>query len=132
MVNILLDTNVVARLLGTAGSRIAPGALDILSQPRHRLWVSSVSAYELINKVRLGKWPQAEMIALEWADRLADLDAQPLALDMQDMIAAASLIWDHRDPFDRMLAAQVIRRGWALASADHIFKELAGVNLVAC
>ena len=62
--NILLDTNVVARLLGTAGRRIAPGALDILSQPRHRLWVSSVSAYELINKVRLGKWPQAEMIAL--------------------------------------------------------------------
>ena len=78
--DVLLDTNVVARLLGTAGRRIRPSALDVLSQPRHRLWVSSVSAYELINKVRLGKWPQAEMIALGWMDRLSDIDAQPLAL----------------------------------------------------
>ena len=91
-VDVLLDTNVVARLLGTAGRRIRPSALDVLSQPRHHLWVSSVSAYELINKVRLGKWPQAEMIALGWMDRRSDIDAQPLALDMQDMIAAASLI----------------------------------------
>ena len=130
--DVLLDTNVVARLLGTAGRRIRPSALDVLSQPRHRLWVSSVSAYELINKVRLGKWPQAEMIALGWMDRLSDIDAQPLALDMQDMIAAASLMWEHRDPFDRMLVAQARRRGWVLASTDHGFKELPGVQLIVC
>lgn len=130
--DVLLDTNVVARLLGTAGRRIRPSALDVLSQPRHHLWVSSVSAYELINKVRLGKWPQAEMIALGWMDRLSDIDAQPLALDMQDMIAAASLMWEHRDPFDRMLVAQARRRGWVLASTDHVFKELPGVQLIVC
>lgn len=130
--DVLLDTNVVARLLGTAGRRIRPAALDVLSQPRHRLWVSSASAYELISKVRLGKWPQAEMIALGWMDRLSDIDAQPLALDMQDMIAAASLMWEHRDPFDRMLVAQATRRGWALASTDRVFKALPGVQLIAC
>lgn len=130
--DILLDTKVVTRLLGAAGRGIGRDALDILSRPRHRLWVSSVSAYELINKVRLGKWPQADMIAMDWMDRLSELDAQPLALDMQDMIAAASLMWEHRDPFDRMLAAQVMRRGWTLASTDHVFKELPGVQLIAC
>ena len=96
--DIILDTNVVAWLLGTGGRRINAPALHTLSDPRNRLWVSSASAYELINKVRLGKWPQAELIALEWSDKLVELDARPLSLEAQDMIAAASLIWEHRDP----------------------------------
>ena len=85
-----------------------------------------------INKVRLGKWPQAELIALEWNDKLVELDARPLSLEAQDMIAAASLIWEHRDPFDRMISAQAMRRGWALASADHVFKDLHGIALIEC
>ncbi len=131
-VDILLDTHVVAHLLGAAGRRVAPRALDILSDPRQHLWVSSVSAYELISKVRLGTWPQAETIALGWMDRIADLEARPLSLDMQDMITAAGLMWEHRDPFDRMLAAQVVRRGWVLASADRVFSQLPGLRLIPC
>jgi len=130
--DIILDTNVVAWLLGTGGRRINAPALHTLSDPRNRLWVSSASAYELINKVRLGKWPQAELIALEWNDKLVELDARPLSLEAQDMIAAASLIWEHRDPFDRMISAQAMRRGWAVASADHVFKDLHGIALIEC
>lgn len=130
--DIILDTNVVAWLLGTGGRRINAPALHTLSDPRNRLWVSSASAYELINKVRLGKWPQAELIALEWNDKLVELDARPLSLEAQDMIAAASLIWEHRDPFDRMISAQAMRRRWALASADHVFKDLHGIALIEC
>ena len=113
--DIILDTNVVAWLLGTGGRRINAPALHTLSDPRNRLWVSSASAYELINKVRLGKWPQAELIALEWNDKLVELDARPLSLEAQDMISA-----------------QAMRRGWALASADHVFKDLHGIALIEC
>ena len=84
--------------------------------------VSSASAYELINKVRLGKWPQAELIALEWNDKLVELDARPLSLEAQDMIAAASLIWEHRDPFDRMISAQAMRRGVGVGECGSCFQ----------
>ena len=43
--DIILDTNVVAWLLGTGGRRINAPALHTLSDPRNRLWVSSASAY---------------------------------------------------------------------------------------
>ncbi|MGO2313366.1 PIN domain-containing protein [Brachybacterium tyrofermentans] len=38
------------------------------------------------------------------------------------------MAWEHRDPFDRMIAAQAIRRGLSLVSADKVFDGLPGVE----
>lgn len=42
--------------------------------------------------------------------------------------AAGVMEWGHRDPFDRMLAAQALRRGLPLLSRDVVFDDLSGLR----
>ena len=42
---------------------------------------------------------------------------------MTDLIRLESLAWHHRDPFDRLMAAQAIERGLSIVSSDGIFDE---------
>lgn len=46
------------------------------------------------------------------------------ALDMSHMNAGALLDWDHRDPWDRLLAAQARLEGCALVSKDEAFDTI--------
>lgn len=41
---------------------------------------------------------------------------------------AAGLAWEHRDPFDRMIAATALELGVPLVSADRAFDTLAGAG----
>jgi PIN domain nuclease of toxin-antitoxin system len=43
---------------------------------------------------------------------------------LSDRRVAATLAWDHRDPFDRIIAATAIARGMVLISTDSAFKTL--------
>ncbi|MGQ0679850.1 MAG: type II toxin-antitoxin system VapC family toxin [Actinomycetota bacterium] len=52
-----------------------------------------------------------------------------MAITSADAIAAGSLRWEHRDPFDRMLAAQAVRTQALLVSGDPMFGDLAGLCL---
>ena len=36
----------------------------------------------------------------------------------------AELVWDHRDPFDRLLAAQAITGRFTLVTADPVFRSV--------
>jgi PIN domain nuclease of toxin-antitoxin system len=40
-------------------------------------------------------------------------------------LLAAVMEWEHRDPFDRIIAATAITRGLALVSADAAFNRIA-------
>jgi PIN domain nuclease of toxin-antitoxin system len=46
-----------------------------------------------------------------------------LPIHSADAIRAGSLPRHHRDPFDRMLAAQAHAKGWPIVSADPIFER---------
>jgi hypothetical protein len=52
------------------------------------------------------------------------LKVQTLAISPEHAISAGSLEWEHRDPFDRMLAAQCIIENMVLASKDSAFNAL--------
>ena len=93
-------------------------------------FVSAISAYEVAQKVRLGKWPQAESLSLDWDELVASTDALSLPLESADALMAGRLSWDHRDPFDRLIAAQAMRRGYQLVSADRVFRSLDGLLLL--
>jgi PIN domain nuclease of toxin-antitoxin system len=45
-------------------------------------------------------------------------------LDEAICVAAGMMIWPHRDPFDRLLAATALRRATPLISADTVFDGL--------
>lgn len=86
--------------------------------------VSVVSIYEIAQKVRLGKWPEMEAAAGSLASLLVEQGY--VGVDVTGAISqmAGLLEWDHRDPFDRMIAATAIQLQTPLISADEAFDAL--------
>jgi len=118
----LLDTHVWAwavKLDPLLPTRIAEQIVEA-----NAIQVSAVSFYEIAQKVRLGKWPQMELFANKLAVVLAEQGGQLISMDGAISQLAGLLEWDHRDPFDRMIAATSIHLKLPLLSADTIFDEL--------
>jgi len=114
----LLDTHVVLWLLAEPDT-IHAATRDTLANPDNSIVVSAASAMEVSTKVRLGKLP-TEFAALvqAWEKRVRDLRATELPISSAHATLAGSLTWDHRDPFDRFLAAQAIIENVTLVTRD--------------
>jgi PIN domain nuclease of toxin-antitoxin system len=84
-------------------------------------FVSAASAWEIGTKVRLGKLPGAEDLAADFAEFLAREHFEQLAITVEHGIRAGLLPGPHRDPFDRMLAAQGQTENLPLVTNDAIF-----------
>lgn len=54
-------------------------------------------------------------------EALNDLQTGQLPIDIPAAVAAGRLEWEHRDPFDRMLAAQASIGGFSLLTLDRAF-----------
>jgi PIN domain nuclease of toxin-antitoxin system len=125
---VLLDTHVWAWALGD-GMLLSDRARAAI-QSADAVYVSPISFFEIGQKVRLGKWP-------EMAPHAANL---PAILNQQGGIAApftpeicihASLRdWEHRDPFDRMLASTAQILDLTLISKDAVFADLPGLRCI--
>ena len=116
---VLLDTHTFAWVLLddpalSQGARAAIAAADAAL-------VSPVSLYEIGQKVRLGRWPEMAPSASELADLIAQAGLLAAPLTPQIALHASLLDWDHRDPFDRLLAASAESIGAAFVSCDTAF-----------
>lgn len=126
---LLVDTHVL--IWGMAQpDRLSTAAADALSDPDVAVLVSAASAWELATKVRIGKLPGGESLVLDYARNLERWLARELPVSSADALLAGTLSWTHRDPFDRMLAAQALRRGCALVSSDRVFDQVGGVHRI--
>ncbi|KLO30524.1 twitching motility protein PilT [Mycolicibacter heraklionensis] len=114
--NILLDTHTLLWLVSKP-SRLEAEALAILSDPGTSIWVTAASAWEIATKTRLGRLDGAALLST-WTDVVADMSSTELAIDSADAILAGRLPWEHRDPFDRIIVAQALRRNLTIATRD--------------
>lgn len=55
--------------------------------------------------------------------RLGEPGISLLAIDLDDVLKATALPALHRDPFDRMIIAQALRRDLVLVSSDALFAD---------
>lgn len=120
---LLLDTHVLLWWWGEP-SRLSPRVLALLRDPRNEILVSAASAWEIATKHRIGKLPAGGRIIAQWTERLAPDRFQELPISAAQALRAGSLPGGHRDPFDRMLAAQSLLEGLPLASADPALSAL--------
>ncbi|KZS65257.1 twitching motility protein PilT [Mycobacterium kansasii] len=114
--NVLLDTHTFVWLVSTP-SKLDADALKVLSRSDTNLWVTAGSAWEIGVKTRLGRL-DGDALLSTWSEGVADMSASELAIDSQDAILAARLPWEHRDPFDRVVVAQALRRNLTIATRD--------------
>jgi len=65
-----------------------------------------------------GKLPQAELIIADFSNLLAEEGFLDLPITSAHMVRSTRLPGDHKDPFDRILAAQAIIENMILISID--------------
>jgi len=68
--------------------------------------------------VRLGKLPGPEDLLQDLTSLLHQQGFQPLAMQLHHGVRAGGYAQSHRDPFDRLLAAQAELEGLQLVSID--------------
>ena len=119
---ILLDSHTLVWFL-TGNTRCSPRAREAIEAPDAEVYVSAASAWEIATKVRAGKWSEANEIARDLDDVIVRHDFRPLAVTVEHGRLAGLLPGAHRDPFDRMLAAQAITEEMPLVTADPAFRH---------
>ena len=101
-------------------SRIARSAI---ADPANEVLVSAASAWEIATKHRLGTLPMGGEV-LSRLDELIMADGfSHLPIHQGHAIRAGGYPLHHRDPFDRMLAAQSELEGVPLVTLDAEFEN---------
>jgi PIN domain nuclease of toxin-antitoxin system len=119
---LLLDTHTfIWRAVGSA--RLSKRAARAIDDRANTVFVSAASAWEVATKHRLGKMPAGESIVLRFGATITDLLAEPLSMTIEHSLLAGQFPSLHRDPFDRMLAAQAAVEGALLVTADPVFAD---------
>jgi len=123
----LIDTHIFLWAV-TAPENLSAAVARLLRDPGNEILVSVVVPLELAIKTNTGK--------LDAAAILGDFDARVLGfgfeiqgIDTSHAIRSGLLPFHHRDPFDRILAAQSLELDCPLISRDTIF-DLYGVHRV--
>ena len=127
--NLLLDTHTLVWAL-IAPQRLPDQVRALIADRDNTLLVSAVSAFEIATKARLGKFPEATPLIQGYSDHVTRLGTTPLPISDRHALHAGNLSWPHRDPFDRLLAAQSAVEQAPLVTADAVFDTLAGVNTI--
>lgn len=87
------------------------------------VFVSSVSAFEIAAKHRIGKLPNAGDLALDFSGSVEAEGFVELPVTWRDAGYAGRVTHPHKDPFDRMLIAQGVMNGLVLVSNEKIFDD---------
>lgn len=120
---VLLDSHALVWLLD-GDRRLSKGAREAIEADDAIVCISAATAWEISTKVRLGKWPEAASLSTSLATVMAQFGFVALSVTIDHALTAGLLPGPHRDPFDRMLAAQAAMEGIPLISADPAFRAL--------
>jgi PIN domain nuclease of toxin-antitoxin system len=113
----LLDTHVLLWWL-TEDKALSQTSLELIGDPENAIFVSAASAWEIAVKFAKGKLPQARLLLADFSSLLAEEGFVDLPITCAQMIGSTRLPGDHKDPFDRILAAQAILENMTLISID--------------
>jgi len=105
--------------------RLSPRVLALITDPENRFLVSAASAWEVATKFRIGKYPQGTQVVADWEKRLLEDGFEELPIGFRHALKAGTLPGDHRDPFDRMIAAQAVLSELSVLTCD---PEIAGLG----
>jgi PIN domain nuclease of toxin-antitoxin system len=101
----LLDTHALLWWL-VEPEKLSSLAFAAINDPAASIFVSAASGWELATKARLGQLPGAEGLLQDLPSFLQKQGFQPLAVQLHHGVHAGGYPQAHRDPFDRLLAAQ--------------------------
>lgn len=117
----LLDTQIIIWALN-GSPELSPKARSIVENDQHALFVSMASVWEIsikssLNKLQIrGGFPLLEQ-------ELKRFSLTILPITFAHTVEQHRLPFHHRDPFDRLIAAQALVEGLDLVSSDEVFDQ---------
>lgn len=121
---LLLDTH--ALIWWLAGDEALSGhAREAIGDEANSIAVSAASAMEVATKFRIGKLPDAALLAQDFEAIIADQGFAELPISIQHASRAGGMNIAHKDPFDRLLIAQAQAEDMVLVSNEALFDGFA-------
>ena len=117
---VLLDTHALIWWLSD-DPMLSRAARDAIATSDNDVLVSAASAMEVVTKHRLGKLPDAAILAQDFAAIIGSESFTSLPISIAHAVLAGGLQIAHKDPFDRFLIAQSLIEGVPLISNEQIF-----------
>ncbi len=119
---LLLDTHALL-WWQTGDPRLSSAALAAIAAEDNEILVSAASAWEIAIKTRLGKLVSIPEAAARYGELIAADGFVHLPITHRHALRAGAYPALHKDPFDRMLAAQAELEELRLVTADPMFAE---------
>lgn len=117
---LLLDTHALLWFVSNHPD-LSPTAAQLIGDPTNQKIVSVVSLWEITIKVSLGRLNLALPLADFIKTHLTPSKVQLLQIEVPHLLTLEALPHHHRDPFDRLLAAQALAEKVSFVSADAAF-----------
>lgn len=125
---LLLDTHAYAWWV-TDDRKLTGRVRSLLIAADTEVLISAVVPWELATKFRIGKWPGADTILADLDLALIEDRLTPLPITLAHARRAGLLSSRHKDPFDRVLAAQAEIEAVPIVTADPAISAM-GVEVV--
>jgi PIN domain nuclease of toxin-antitoxin system len=122
---LLLDTHTFLWWVFADPKLSRPARTAIADSEENRTYVSAATAWEISTKFRIGKLPDAAVVAEDISGAVSAEGFHELAISFFHADRAGALAGEHRDPFDRMIIAQAMLDDLVLVSNDRVFDRYA-------
>jgi PIN domain nuclease of toxin-antitoxin system len=121
MSRVLIDTQALVWFAKVA-SVLSKRALSLVDDPVTVRLASAASIWEMAIKIQLGKLTLKSGSLVQFVTLLNANQIEVLSVSAEDAIGVADLpLVEHKDPFDRLIAAQCLRYDLTLVSIDEAF-----------
>jgi len=127
-VNLLLDTHTFLWFIA-GDSNLSKTARAAIEDEGNIRYLSVASLWEIAIKVSIEKLELSEPFESLIPEQLAENGIELLDISVDHTAIVASMPFHHRDPFDRLIAAQAKVEQMTLVSVDDIFDAYAVTRL---
>lgn len=129
MSRLLLDTH--SFYWWTTGDHaLSVPARAAIADKQNEIYVSAVSAWEIITKFRTGKEPGFAHLAADVFGEILAQGFSELAITTRHAEMASNLPLYHKDPMDRFLIGQAMVEDMTIVTVDGVFSKYAGVRVL--
>lgn len=128
-VKLLLDTHTLLWWV-TDDARLSKHVRDLIGESENRIYVSAASAWEIATKQRIGKLTGIPGIGRRFDELVLADGFTHLPVNYRHALLAGGMKTRHRDPFDRMLAAQSRLEGLPLATRDPALQAMPKIECI--
>jgi PIN domain nuclease of toxin-antitoxin system len=119
---VLLDTHTFI-WFDAEPAKLSLRAAALLADPNNRVLLSAASVWELVIKVAIGKLTLRDEVKNLVESQVTQNAVELLDIRADHVLAVGGLPDVHKDPFDRILAAQALVEGAVLLTNDPVFKQ---------